>query len=354
MVVGSRAESQQVGPVEESIPARILSVGAGWMTAQYLLVSLVAELDVTGEWQGRGSPTCAHWVATALDIELCTAREWLRVGKALRGLPQIDAAFDSGLSYSKVRTLTRVANPNNEHEILRLAWNTPAGRLGGVLAKWLMDREEPEETRRRQRAARGVSWWIEPDGMVVGSFRLPAGVGKMLTAAIDAGTSRFAPGGRVLPDASADASERSFVGWPTIAQQRADAMIELLTKGGTGFVTEVVIHLRGDGVTFDDGTPVPWLELERILPQAFVRALLHDAEGRPINASGRRRHPTLRQQRVVAARDRCCVDCGSTEFLEYDHDPAYEESGRTVVNELWLRCRECHRARHRNGPEDRR
>jgi hypothetical protein len=78
-----------------------------------------------------------------------------------------------------------------------------------------------------------------------------------------------------------------------------------------------------------------------------VRALIHDAESRPINASGKQRHPTARQRRVVQARDCACVDCGSTEFLQYDHDPDYDRSKRTIVDELRLRCRACRRARHR-------
>ena len=346
-MVGSelRAQPRLAELVEETIPERILSAGTSWMTAQYLLITLVAEFDATSEWQVLGAPTCAHWVADALDIELCTAREWLRVGKALRNLPHIGAAFDSGLSYSKVRTLTRVATPDNERELLGLAWCTPAGRLGAVLAKWLMDREAPEETRRRQRAARSLTWQTDPDGMFFGSFRLPAIEGKSLTSAIDALVSRFVPD-RVL---SGDASAGALPGrWPSIAQQRADALVTLLTRGGGKFVTEIVINLRADGVTFDDGTPIPWYELERILPEAFVRALIHDAEGRPINASARRRFPSKRQQRVVRARDRACVDCGSTEFLEYDHDPPFEQSRRTVVDELRPRCRTCHRARQRD------
>lgn len=329
------------------IQERILRVGAGWMTAQYALVHLVAELAEAGGWQGRGVPTCAHWVADALDIELCTAREWLRVGKALRGLSDIDAAFDSGLSYSKVRMLTRVATAENEQALLELAWDTPAGRLGIVVAKWLADREDPDETQRRQHAARSVSWRTDPDGMIAGTFRLPAAVGKPFTAAIDQLVTSTAPDRMHLGDASADASP---TGWPSIAQQRADALVHLTRGGGSRVVTEVLIHLRGDGVTYDDGTPIPWPDLERILPEAFVRALLHDAEGRPINASGRQRHPTTRQRRVVSARDRCCVDCGSTEFLEHDHEPAYEQSRRTVVNELRLRCWPCHRARHEADP----
>ena len=122
--------------------------------------------------------------------------------------------------------------------------------------------------------------------MIHGEFRLPPAMGKRLTTAIDAKVRRVRP--EIIGDASADASVRR---WPSIAQQRADALVELLTGGGTQLVTELLIHLRGDGASFDDGTPIPWSELEGIAPEAFVRALIHDADGRPINSSARRGIP---------------------------------------------------------------
>ena len=139
---------------EETLQQRILSLGASWKTVQYALVTHVAELDAVEGWRGQGVPTCAHWVARALDIEVSTAREWIRVGRALHALPAIDAAFEAGLSYTKVRTLSRVATAENERDLLELSWSTPAGKLGPVLARWLMDREEPEVTARRR--ARGA------------------------------------------------------------------------------------------------------------------------------------------------------------------------------------------------------
>ncbi len=105
------------------------------------MVTLVAALDASGEWTADDAPTCAHWVGEALDVEVCTAREWLRIGTALVGLPMIDGAFDEGLvSSSKVRMLTRVATAANEVELLALAAGTPAGRLGRALAVWLSAR----------------------------------------------------------------------------------------------------------------------------------------------------------------------------------------------------------------------
>jgi hypothetical protein len=106
------------------------------------------------------------------------------------------------------------------------------------------------------------------------------------------------------------------------------------------------MHVRADGCALDDGTPIAGSVIERIAPESFLRVLIHDADRRPINASGRQRHPTARQRRVVRERDRVCVDCGSTEFLQYDHDPDFDQSRRTIVGETWLRCWICHRLRH--------
>jgi hypothetical protein len=123
--------------------------------------------------------------------------------------------------------------------------------------------------------------------------------------------------------------------------------MSLLREGGGEVVTEVVLHVRGDGCSLDDGTPIPETVVERIAPTAFIRALIHDAESKPINASGRHRHPTARQRRVVRERDGGrCVDCGSSELLQFDHVPDFDESRRTVVDELVNRCRRCHFRRH--------
>lgn len=331
------------GPREQeresiSLREQVLAVGRRWSAAQHRLVELVVALDDSGEWAADGAATCAHWVAHALAIEVCTAREWLRIGKKLTVLPGIASSFAEGrLSYSKVRTLTRVATPEHEAELCAIALQVPAGRLGHALAAWLTRHETAEETEARQQTARGLWWRADPDGMVAGMFRLPPADATALTSAIDAETMN----GRPVPDASAGA----WAGWPSVAQQRADALVRL-TDGGADTRTEVIVHVRGDGTTFDDGTPIAGSIVERIAPEAFLRALIHDADGHPINASGRHRHPSARQRRVVKEEHRACVDCGATEFLEYDHEPAFEVSGRTVVEELKPRCRSCHRARH--------
>ena len=58
------------------------------------------------------------------------AREKVRVAHALVDLPQISESFSKGrVSYSKVRAMTRIATPENEEFLLRLALNGTAAHV---------------------------------------------------------------------------------------------------------------------------------------------------------------------------------------------------------------------------------
>src|SRR5438552_10886130 len=151
-------------------------------TDMYALVVLLAEFDRCGEWAFDGAASCAHWVAERVDVEVCTVREWLRIGHALSDVDEIARRFGDGrLSYSKVRALTRVADADNQHELCAIAERVPAGRLALALAQWLNGNESPDARARRHRAATRLSWHVEPDGMVAGSFRLPPASAAPLT-----------------------------------------------------------------------------------------------------------------------------------------------------------------------------
>ena len=248
----------------------------------------------------------------------------------------IAEAFEKDeLSYSKVRTLTRIATMENEAELAALALTVPAGQLPRAIAAWMHRTSNDAELDQHQREQRSVTWRAEPDGMVTFTARLAPLVAGALMARLTTWVMSNQPTVLGVED------------WPTLAQQHADAMEAMVSGEGSGPIeTEVVVHVRGDGATLDDGTPLPMSAVARVAPVSFVRALIHDAEGRPINASARRRHPSTRQKRVVKERDRGCVDCGATSLLESDHVPEFAVTGRTVVDELQLRCAPCHHRRH--------
>lgn len=252
------------------------------------LIALSVELDDSGEWALDGSPTCAHWIAATLDIEIGTAREWLRIGRALAHLPMTTNAFTNrGLSFTMRLTPAQAA-------VLTAAVDEHVMRSD--------DREPADPTDVVDPTERGND---------------------------------------------ATASRESHPRWASLAQQRVDALIDIISAGGTNVVTEVILHVRADGCTLDDGTPIGGSIVERIADTSTLRAMIHDAESHPINVSGRHRHHTKRQKLVVKERDQRCVDCGSTDFLEHDHVPDFNHSKRTLVEETELRCSRCHTARHR-------
>jgi hypothetical protein len=93
-----------------------------WSTSQRTVIGLAADFADSGEWMATSAASAAHWIAAVADIEVCTAREWIRVGRRLRHLPVIADLFDADeLSYSKVRTLSRIATPENEQQLAAIA-----------------------------------------------------------------------------------------------------------------------------------------------------------------------------------------------------------------------------------------
>lgn len=338
----SRGSGEVGGAGTRPLGDRLEEIIETWARSQYELVMLSAEFADAREWVLMGSPTAAHWLATAADVETCTAREWIRIGRLLQTLPATaDALKTRQISYSKARTLTRLATPENERELLDIAITTTAANLGRALAAWFSRNSEPGDVAEYHQRQRSVKWRTEPDGMVTFSLRLPPLLAGLLISFLTTWVMRSKP----RPDANG--------AWPSVAQQRADAIGDLLTDGNASVETEVVVHVRGDGNTLDDGTQLSDSVVTDLIPESFISALIHDAHGNPIDATNRRRHPTRRQRRLVKERDKTCVDCGRNDLLEYDHVPAYEQTGHTVSSELKLRCAPCHHARHqhqRHGP----
>ena len=98
-------------------------------TCRFLL--LVAELDRRGAWgEYWGCKSMAHWLSWRCALSEITAREHVRVARALLVLPLTAEAFGRGeLSYSKVRALVRVVTPDSEDTLVELAKVATASQL---------------------------------------------------------------------------------------------------------------------------------------------------------------------------------------------------------------------------------
>jgi hypothetical protein len=315
--------------------ARVLAAGGGMDTARRQLIAALAPLDASGEWARTGARTCAHWVAEHLRVNVGTAREWLRISRALTQLPEVAARYASGeLSYASVRTLTRIAvdHVDQQSELIALVVDLPCDDVAAALAGWCGEHEDPDVGDERHRRRTGYWRSVEPDGMGRIVVRAPMIDIQSIHTAVE----------RRVRQGIVPAGDRS-----SLARQRALALHDLMTDGtGAKVDTQVVLHVRGDGCTLDDGTPVAAHAVARLVPSSMIRALIHDVDGRPIDATNTRRHPNARQRAVIDERHPRCVDCGSTDLLEYDHDPPFATTGHTVTGESTRRCAPCHRAYH--------
>lgn len=103
--------------------------------AQHRLLTNIRQFDERGGWASAIS--CAHWLAWRVGWTLGTAREHVRVAKALGTLPHIDEALRLGqVSYCKVRAMTRVATPENEQVLLMDAKLTTGSQLERICRKY--------------------------------------------------------------------------------------------------------------------------------------------------------------------------------------------------------------------------
>jgi hypothetical protein len=157
----------------ERVEAKLCTLAAQIAAATSRFLRLLGEFDAREGWGGWNVRSCAHWLSWRCGMDLRTAREQVRVARALRALPRITKAFDQGrVSYSKVRAMARVATPESEEDLLKAALHAPAAHLerltrGMRRAKDLhgdevvgvLHREIPKERQRLQ-------WSWEEDGSV--------------------------------------------------------------------------------------------------------------------------------------------------------------------------------------------
>lgn len=136
---------------------------------------------------GVGLRSCAHWLNWRLGTSLGAAREQVRVGRALEQLPCTRAAFSSGeLSYSKVRAITRIADPTFEENLVDMARYTTASQLERIVREYRRADPEEQEKANRRHLNRYLRSYSEDDGMVMIKARLSPEDGAIVLAAIEA------------------------------------------------------------------------------------------------------------------------------------------------------------------------
>jgi 5-methylcytosine-specific restriction endonuclease McrA len=170
----------------ERLEAQICELAGNLTAATCRFLVLLGDFDAREGWASWEMGSCAQWLSWKCQMSSGTAREHVRVARALRVLPVITAGFAAGrLSYSKVRALTRIADPVTEAGLAGMAAPMTAAQLDRFARahRQVTGREEGKAA-----ALRRLSWRVEDDGTLAGTFRLPPLEGQVLLKALRAAT----------------------------------------------------------------------------------------------------------------------------------------------------------------------
>jgi hypothetical protein len=357
-----------LGPTTEldHLGDEIAELSAHIEAATARLLDLIREFDARGGWN-TGFRSCADWLSWRIGLDLGTAREKVRVARALATLPLLAEAFARGeLSYAKVRALTRVATPETDARLLGVGRAGTAAHVERIVRGWrCVDRKAEARETARQHASRALHVHQDEDGTVVVRGRLEPEVGALFIRALAAARETLyqrARGEGAVTRFNDPSPDR-----PTMAQQQADALALLaeaalahaLDPGAPGERYQVVVHVDaavladpdqpGQSV-LEDGARVPAGTSRRLACDASRVVMRHDEEGRTVEVGARTRTIPPALRRALQHRDQvCCFPGCGLPFGQGHHIQHWAQGGLTTLSNLALLCRSHHRAVHEEG-----
>ncbi|MDP9233811.1 MAG: HNH endonuclease [Actinomycetota bacterium] len=323
----------------------------------------LAEIDRRGLYERDGHLSAASWLAKTHKLAWGTAREQVRIGRALEEMPLTRRALDDGeLSMSAARLLVgaREVDPDafkrSEPELVEAARIHSIQDLGRVTSFWQqrVEQERSLDGEERLRARRRLHASVSFLGMVRVDGDLDPETGETLLTAL----------GAVL-DSEARSREKDDHRSP--AQRRADALGEICRQwldsadrasvgGERPHVTVTVdAHaLAGDGCSaeLDHVGPVNPETAKRVSCDGSLMRVVMSGRSEPLDVGRRTAVIPPSMRRAVIVRDRHCRFPGCDRphtWCDTHHVVHWADGGPTALANLLLMCRRHHRMVHRPG-----
>ena len=354
---------------DDVLAAAVSTLAAHIHAATYRLLAFIAELDRREVWAAQGALSCAHWLSWACGIDTHTAREKVRVARALTELPLLSEALAKGeLGYSKVRALTRIATPANEDDLLNIGLHGTAQHVEKFVRLYRRARRA-EETERAdtQHENRGLTFWHEDDGTVVLHGRFPPEVGARILSALDAAMAAHeeeqpAAGwddeGLAPKDVPRGTSRQDSPSTDATADTRARETVSGQQSGDDQASTSDVprgTFIRGPSRTvrceIEHRTAIAAETARRLCCDAGIVPVVDGPNGEPLSVGRRTRSIPPSVRRALASRDRGCrfPGCPATHRLHGHHVRHWANGGETSLDNLVLLCPTHHRLVHEGG-----
>lgn len=335
------------------LAAHIAAAMARWL-------ELVAELDRRAAHEAWGFHSCGAWLAWRCGIDPRSAREHVRVARALEDLPLVKGQFSQGrLSYSKVRAITRIATAEQEAELVEMARHATAAQLDRIVRGYR--RAVSLESAEAAHRDRFLTWEYDEDGSLLVRGRLSPEDGATLIKAIGAGEEE-------IRDREKATGGETQGGSAEPGARRADALMEIADAWLAGSRADrqaperhqLVVHAdaaslaaEGDapGCALQDGPALCNESARRIACDASLLRVTH-GRGGALDIGRKSRTVPAAMRRALDLRDggRCRFPgCENTRWVDAHHIVHWARGGHTKLDNLILICGHHHRLVHEGG-----
>lgn len=336
-------------PIED-LDRNILTLCTRINAATYELLVLVREFDERAGWVKWGLKNCAEWLAWRCDLSMATAMEKVRAAHALKMLPLISDAFSSGeLSYSKVRALTRVANRNNEGELLNFALRHTTANVEARCRELRCGREDSIDSAARAYANRSLRIRRDRErSMMVVTVELPMDTGELIEKALD----------KARDDECLDIPDLVDTSWST---RQADAFVNMVSgylsgkknEGSTNDNYLVTVHVDQAALAGGEGrSALPIESVKRLCCDSKAVVITENENGEPLSIGRKTRIVPTAIERALRARDNnCCTfpGCHNRRYLHSHHVEHWSNGGETNLDNLMSLCTKHHTLVHEGG-----
>jgi Domain of unknown function (DUF222) len=405
-------EDPELMPLEH-LEARICELAGHLAAGTCRFLLLVADFDARQGWASWEMPSCAAWLSWKCQLAPGTAREQVRVARALKELPVTCAEFAAGrLSYAKVRALTRIATAQTEQNLAEMAIPMTAGQLERFARAHRQVPAAEQDGRRPVVRERTVRWRQDESGISV-TFALPPAEAAVVLQALRAwvgdvdhphdGHDRPAPEGQTPEQRLAERDAADGIDWDAghkpwrreriPGEDLADAIVGIcggylsgrVAGAGNPDLYQVIIHAGTGAITsepdpaiprppsagvsaetpafpqahpawpwrchVEDGQVVDPVTLRMIACDATISAIIHDAAGNVISAGRRSRKPGAALRRAVRERDRyrCRFPGCESRRVDLHHIKFWANGGETKLRNLICLCGRHHHLVHDKG-----
>ena len=385
----------------ERLEAEICEVAGHLAAATCRFLVLLGEFDARRGWASWEMNSCAQWLSWKCQMSSGTAREHVRVARALRDLPVIRGEFAAGrLSYAKVRALTRIATAETEAGLAEIAGPMTGNQLERFARA---HRQVSSADDGAARVRRRLAWRFEDDGSLAGTFRLPPLAGAVLLRALRAAAGDLDhpdppdPGSGHLAQGPGVSAETGAAARPVAATSSglADALVAVAEAFLAGKVAgaddaevyQVIVHVGTGAISpespapgaadvspetppaapgdpavpgdpadparchVEDGPAISVSTAQMTGCSAGWGWMLHDSAGKVLDLGRRRRRPNAALRRAARERDHCrCRFPGcASRRVDLHHIQYWSDGGRTTLDNLLSLCKAHHILVHDRG-----